>query len=153
MFFKLFKRYPFLGVSLQELDEHVTKIVADFSNDCIQYFFNVCWFYVLLHLVVCLIFNTFKQILLKFELVHQNSNCPDVSLFTIVALQSLRGSILKSTYESGKWILILQQHSRKTIVAQFDVPLIGDKDILWFQLPIDDSLIVQSLDASNDLSN
>lgn len=70
-----------------------------------------------------------------------------------MALQRLRGSILKSTYESGKWIFILQQHSRKTIVAQFDVPLIGDKDILWFQLPIDDSLIVQGLDASNDLSN
>ena len=70
-----------------------------------------------------------------------------------MALQRLRGSILKSTYESGKWIFILQQHSRKTIVSQFDMPLIGDKDILWFQLPIDDSLIVQSLDASNDLSN
>lgn len=53
MLLQLLKRNPLLWILLQQFDQHITKIMPNFSNNTIQHFFNVCFLDVLLNLLVC----------------------------------------------------------------------------------------------------
>lgn len=112
MLFKLFEWNSFFRISLKKFNQDVTKIVTYFTNDCIKHFFDVYRFYVILDLIIRLVFSPFEQVLLKFQLIHQNSNRPNIRLLTIMASYCLRSCVLESAYKCGKGIFLFEEHPR-----------------------------------------
>lgn len=69
-----------------------------------------------------------------------------------MAMDCLRSCVLKGSNECGEGISFLEHHSGKPVVSKFDVAIVGDQNVLWFELTIDDSFIVESLNADDDFS-
>lgn len=89
----------------------------------------------------------------KLKFIHQNSYGPNISFCPIVSIDSLRRSILKCSDESREGIFLLEHHSRKTIVSQFNVTVICDQNVLRLQLSVNDSFIVQGFNSCNNFSH
>lgn len=153
MFLDLLNSYSFDRIFFQQFYQKISEIITDFPNNIIENFLNICSLYIGFNFLICLILLSFEKVFSKLELIHENSNCPDVSLHIIIPIDCLGSCILQSAYKSIYLIFPWANHPRKSIVTKFNVTLIGDENIFRFQLSVDDSMTVQKLHTLNDLSN
>ena len=68
-------------------------------------------------------------------------------------MNSFRGSVFEGANKCGNQIFFLNDHFRKSIVCEFYVSFVGDEDIFWFKLTVDNSFAVEKLNSHNYLGN
>lgn len=128
---------------------HVTYFAVDFPLQIVI----LDEFLILWDAVVGLAF-VLDGVLPELELIGHNAQSPDISFPFKVPLDDLWRHVLDRSFKGRDplFFLVTINQLRKGIIREFNMSLVRDKNILRFQLTIDNILRVQVFHADNDLS-